>query len=118
MIPESFLYPVGFYLLSLFLFGFGLSIVYLFVFNRNTRQSLHDIIAGTYVILKNIESPETIKPIWSVHYIICGILIVLALFAPIFVGQLSQNEFFSELWRGKNNNLTIASTRRQEARRR
>lgn len=97
IIPESILYPVGFYLVSLLVFGFGLSIVYLLVFNRNTRQSLHDIIAGTYVVRKNIESAEIIKPIWSVHYAICGILMVLALLAPIFIGQLSQNEFFSEL---------------------
>ena len=97
MIPESFLYPVGFYLLSLLVFGFGLSIVYLFVFNRHTRQSLHDVIAGTYVVLKSTEAPQTIKPIWRVHYAICSILMVLALIAPIFVGQLSKNDFFAEL---------------------
>jgi uncharacterized RDD family membrane protein YckC len=96
-IPESFLYHIGFYFLSLLVFGFGISIIYLFVFNRNTRQSLHDIIAGTYVVLKSTESPEPIKPIWSVHYATCGIIMVLALLAPIFIGQLSQNEFFSEL---------------------
>lgn len=97
IIPDSILYPIGFYLLSLLVFGVGLSIVYLFVFNRNTRQSLHDAIAGTYVVRKNVESAGTIKPIWSVHYAICGIIMVLALLAPIFIGQLSQNEFFSEL---------------------
>ena len=31
------------------------------------------------------------------HYAICGILMVLSLLAPIFIGKLSQNEFFSEL---------------------
>ncbi len=97
IIPESILYPIGFFLVSLLVFGFGLSIVYLFVFNRNTRQSLHDIISGTYVVRKNVESAVTIKPIWSAHYAICGILLVLALLAPIFIGQLSRNEFFSEL---------------------
>jgi len=97
MIPESILYPIGFFLVSLLVFGFGLSIVYLFVFNRNTRQSLHDIIAGTYVVRKNVESAETIKPIWSIHYAICGIIMVLTLLAPIFIGHLSRNEFFSEL---------------------
>jgi len=82
---------------SLLVFGFGLSIVYLFVFNRNTRQSLHDIISGTYVVRKNIKSTETVKPIWPVHYAICGIIMVLALLAPIFIRQLSQNDFSSEL---------------------
>ena len=73
-LPESILYPIGFYLVSLLVLGFGLSIVYLIVFNRNTRQSLHDIIAGTYVVRKNSEPTEPIKPIWSVHYAICGTL--------------------------------------------
>jgi len=97
ILSESFLYPVGFYIVSLLVFGFGLSIVYLFVFNRNTRQSLHDIITGTYVIQKNSESSEALKPIWPVHYAITGVLMVLSLLAPIFMGQIIQGEFFSEL---------------------
>jgi uncharacterized RDD family membrane protein YckC len=97
MIPESILFPIGFFIVSLLVFGFGFSIAYLLVFNRNTRQSLHDIISGTYVIRKNGEAAVTIKPIWSVHYAICGIIMVLALLLPVFIGQLSQNEFFSEL---------------------
>nr|NJM04524.1 RDD family protein [Desulfobacula sp.] len=94
IVPESFLYPVGFYLLSLLVFGFGISIIYLIVFNRNNRQSLHDIIAGTYVVRKSTDSTEAIKSIWPVHYAICGILMVLALLAPLFIGNLSQNKFF------------------------
>jgi len=101
-ISESFFYPIGFYLLSLLVFGFGLSIVYLFVFNRNTRQSLHDIITGTYVIIKGSKTTEPRKAIWSVHYVICGILMVLALLAPIFIGQLSKNDFFSQLINTRN----------------
>jgi uncharacterized RDD family membrane protein YckC len=97
MIPESTLYPIGFFIVALLVFGFGFSIAYLLVFNRNTRQSLHDIISGTYVVRKNGKSTVTIKPIWSVHYGICGIIMVLALLLPVFIGQLSQNEFFSEL---------------------
>lgn len=97
LIPQSFLYPVGFYILSVLVFGFGLSIIYLFMFNRNTRQSLHDIISGTYVVYKDIASIEQPKSIWKVHYVICAIFMVLALLAPIFIGQLSQKEFFAEL---------------------
>lgn len=97
LIPESVLSSIGLFLLSLLVFGFGLSIIYLFVFNRNTRQSLHDIIVGTYVVRKNIESTVTIKPVWSVHYAICGIIMLLALLAPMYLGQLSRNDFFSEI---------------------
>ncbi|WP_300672182.1 RDD family protein [Desulfoluna sp.] len=97
IISESILYPFGFCVLSLLVFGFGLSIIYLYVFNRRTRQSLHDIIAGTYVVRTNTESVEAIKQVWAVHYAICGLMIVVSLFVPVFLGQLSQNEFFKEL---------------------
>ncbi|WP_022664254.1 RDD family protein [Desulfospira joergensenii] len=97
MIPESILQPIGFFLVSLLVFGFGLSIFYLILFNRNTRQSLHDIMAGTFVIRKGLVSDKAVKPIWSVHYAVCGLFLVLALLVPIFVENLSQNEFFSEL---------------------
>ena len=97
IISESILYPLGVYIVSLLVFGFGLSIVYLFVFNRNTRQSLHDAIAGTYVVRKYVESTGTIEPVWSVHYAVCGIAMVLSLLSPLFIGRLSQDEFFTEL---------------------
>lgn len=97
LISDSILYPFGFYILSLLVFGFGFSMVYLYVFNRNTRQSLHDIIVGTYVVRINLQSAERINQIWAVHYAICGILMVLSLFVPTFIGQLSQNDFFIEL---------------------
>lgn len=50
------------YLLSLMVFGGSLSIIYLYVFNRNTRQSLHDVIIGTYVTNKD-SSSSIIEPI-------------------------------------------------------
>ncbi|VFQ44160.1 RDD family protein [Desulfoluna butyratoxydans] len=103
IIPESIFFPVVLPLVSLLVFGFGISIIYLSVFNRNTRQSLHDIITGTYVIRKDLESDEIVKPIWSGHYAICTIIMVLALLAPIFSNQLSQNEFFSELTATRKN---------------
>lgn len=97
MIPESFCYPIGFVLLSLLVFGFGLSIIYLIIFNRKTRQSLHDIITRTYVVQKNIEASQRRKPIWVVHYAVCGVFLLLSLLVPIFIGHLSRNEFFAEL---------------------
>ena len=37
-ISESFIYPIGFYLLSLLVFGFGLSIVYLLVVSGHLKM--------------------------------------------------------------------------------
>jgi len=97
LIPESFFHTIVFYLLSVLVFGFSSSIVYLIVFNRNTRQSLHDIIVGSFVIMKGVKSSKPCKSIWSVHYVICAIIMVLALLAPILIGHLSKKDFFSQL---------------------
>jgi len=97
MIPETLLYPIGIYLISILVFGFGLSIAYLFIFNRNTRQSLHDLIAGTYVVRKDTASADAPKQIWKVHYAVCAIFMVLALLAPVFIEQLSQKQLFADL---------------------
>jgi len=40
-------------LLSVLVMGVSLLILYLFAFNRKTKQSLHDLIAGSYVISAN-----------------------------------------------------------------
>ena len=37
-------------LLFFVVFGMGLTIIYLYLFNAKTRQSLHDLAAGTYVV--------------------------------------------------------------------
>jgi len=102
MIPETFLYPISIFIISLLIFGFGFSIVYLIIFNRNTRQSLYDLITGTYVVRKDIASIDSPKPVWVVHYVICGAVIIFALVAPIFIGKLGQNEFFLELTKTRN----------------
>lgn len=46
---------------------------YLYIFNRVTRQSLHDVIAGTFVVKKGANQPHTAHT-WKVHYVIAVIL--------------------------------------------
>lgn len=85
------------YVLALLVFGFGLSIIYLILFNRNTRQSLHDLLVGTYVIRIKSETEISQKTVWRIHYGVCGILLISSLFIPTVVKHLSQTGFFSEL---------------------
>jgi len=45
-------------LFSVLVFGFGGSIIYLIIFNRRTRQSLHDLIVGSYVVKSGVPKSE------------------------------------------------------------
>lgn len=101
-ISEAILKSFFGYALSLFVFGFGFSIVYLIIFNRNTRQSLHDIIVGSFVIRSNTEPNSNLKQVWPVHYFICGILLIASLLLPIFTGKIAKNDFFLELIKTRN----------------
>lgn len=61
--------------------GFFGAIIYLYIFNRKTRQSLHDLITGTYVIKHVSDKIFPTTDIWKGHLIVVGIwfLIVIAL---------------------------------------
>lgn len=48
--PPALLQLIGGSLLGLIVLGAGTSILYLFVFNRRTRQSLHDLVTDTLVV--------------------------------------------------------------------
>ena len=96
LIPTSVMMsPVG-YILSLLIFGFGTAIVYLYVFNRRTRQSLHDIVAGTFVTTAISEGPA-IGSVWKPHLVVTGLLLVIAISLPVLTGNLSKKWEFPEL---------------------
>jgi len=84
------------YPLSLIIFGGLLSILYLYIFNRVTRQSLHDLAVGTYVVNANIEKQE-IGEVWKVHLFIVALLFVAAAIVPVFTSNLAQSEPFKEM---------------------
>jgi len=57
------------YLFSFMVFGGLISIIYLYIFNRHTRQSLHDVVLGTYVTNKE-SNKNSLAPIWKPHYVV------------------------------------------------
>ena len=64
-------------LLALVVFGMGGLLFYLYIFNRKTRQSLHDLAAKTLVV-QNIEGGRPYQPgVWKGHFVIAATLIVL-----------------------------------------
>jgi uncharacterized RDD family membrane protein YckC len=56
---------------------------YLFLFNRGTRQSLHDIAAGSFVVRDSHEGAVPVVPFWRGHYVwIAACCAAVAVFSP------------------------------------
>lgn len=79
------------YVLALTVFGGILSIIYLYIFNRRTRQSLHDLAVGSYVVQA---VPKTGKaafpPVWPGHLVVVAVLALLALGLPALGKRLAR----------------------------
>jgi uncharacterized RDD family membrane protein YckC len=86
------------WLLVFLVFGVGLSIAYLLLFNRRTRQSLHDLAVGAYVVSSKADSPiRASQQIWPGHAIAVGLILVVALVLPYFAQRLASSVPFAGL---------------------
>lgn len=87
--------PLG-YLLALVVFGGMVAIVYLYVFNRRTRQSLHDLAVGSYVErFEGAPRPEPFPRVWRGHLAVVMLLAALALTAPVVASRFAQTATFA-----------------------
>lgn len=85
-------------LLNVLVFGLGGAILYLYLFNGETRQSLHDLVVGTYVVrdtaTAELEVGSTPKP----HVLVAGAWVGLVfLLSPALPASLTQREQVPEL---------------------
>ena len=97
---ESNLLSVMVYPLSLIVFGGSLAILYLYIFNRVTRQSLHDVIMGTFVVNAHAEAQEP-GSVWKPHFAVVGLLMLGALLLPVLTTQLAQDGTFENLLKAR-----------------
>lgn len=101
--------PYLMYLLSFIVFGGLCSIIYLYIFNRVTRQSLHDLAVGTYVV--NAEaSSEELPSVWRPHLVVVTGLFVTAVLVPALTSDLTESESFKGLLvtqKAINNNESV-----------
>ncbi len=82
-------------LLTFVIFGWGLAIVYLAIFNRRTRQSLHDLVVGSRVVRTGAAPLAT--PVWKGHLAVVGVILLVALAAPLPLSRLAQGPTFAPL---------------------
>ncbi len=84
------------YPLSFVIFGGMGSTVFLYIFNRVTRQSLHDLIVGTFVVNVNVEKQEP-GTVWRPHLLVVAAFFILAAIMPVYTTNLSQSGTFRDL---------------------
>jgi uncharacterized RDD family membrane protein YckC len=84
-------------LVSGLVFGWGGAIAYLFVFNRRTRQSLHDLAASTYVVRREPLGEVKAMPVWGGHFAVIGAGVVLLMGLSMSAGFFFSVPFFAKL---------------------
>ena len=86
------------WLVTFLVFGVGVSIVYLLLFNRQTRQSLHDLAVAAYVVSnKSGDSIDASKSMSAVHFGAVGLILAAALVLPYFVQRITSSSPFVRL---------------------
>jgi uncharacterized RDD family membrane protein YckC len=94
---ESVLWSLWGYLASIAIFGLGFSVVYLYVFNRKSRQSVHDLLVGSYVVSVKATGPVESTGLSQVHIAVCALLVVASGVTPYFAKNLTASEPFASL---------------------
>ena len=86
------------WLVTFLFFGVGVSIAYLLLFNRQTRQSLHDLAVAAYVVSnKSGDSIDASKSMSAVHFGAVGLILAAALVLPYFVQRITSSSPFARL---------------------
>jgi uncharacterized RDD family membrane protein YckC len=67
---------------AVIVFGGGFAILYLYLFNSRTRQTLQDLVVGSFVVRQGVDGAPVTSRIWRGH------LVVPALVLAAFVGAL------------------------------
>jgi len=88
--------PIG-YIIGFVIFGFGGAIIYLYIFNRRTRQSLHDLAIRTFVVKTMPKGDVAVSPVWKTHLIIVGIWFFVTISFCVAAPMITQKGIFPEL---------------------
>lgn len=98
-------------LLSVLVLGGMAAIVYLAIFNRVTRQSLHDLAAGSYVTRVRVE-PRPPGAVWKPHFAVVAVLFLLVIVGDIVLRHLTHEHPFKEMLAARQALLEQSEVRR------
>ena len=73
--------------ISVIIFGVGGATLYLVLFNRRTRQGVHDLGVGSYVVSAGNSGPVKVQPTWKPHWVILSALSVTVLVGGGILGN-------------------------------
>lgn len=79
--PNEDLFSYLIYPFSFIVMGGLFSTLYLYLFNRLTRQSLHDLVVGTFVVNSNT-AVKALPPVWKPHFIVIACFFIIATIVP------------------------------------
>lgn len=85
-LPDALLFSAWAAVLGLAIFGLGACLLYLFVFNRRSRQALHDVLSGSFVVRAAWQGPlpaALTAPLPRLHRGVCALLLVLGAVGPL-----------------------------------
>lgn len=105
-IPQSIMLSIIGTVINFLILCVGGSIIYFYLFNRRTRQSLHDLVVGTYVVRASASEALNVTPVWKGHLAVAGILCLLVVsFSTITTPILLQRTSLPELTNVQNSIL-------------
>ena len=79
------------YLLTTVVFGLGAITIYLVLFNRRTRQGVHDLAAGSYVADADKSGALVVHPIWRGHWVVlCALVVVAVIGGKVLESKLTK----------------------------
>jgi len=91
MLPTSMLTGIGGVALNTLLFGLGGATMYLYVFNRRTRQATHDLAAGTFVVGAASNGPVEGK-VWRTHLILAAVWVAFVAAGSVWAGTAAMSK--------------------------
>lgn len=86
------------YVVTLVVFGGLFAILYLYLFNRHGRRSLHDLATGSSVV--KLETPLGVVrplPVWRVHYVVVGVLLLVVVAGTVYSQTLAKGDAFKNM---------------------
>jgi uncharacterized RDD family membrane protein YckC len=89
------------WLISIIVFSGAITIIYTMLFNRGSRQGIHDLICGTYVVRLRGEGIEAFPIAAKKHWIVSGVLLAIVILIvtgiSLFKGNIISQTGLSEI---------------------